>query len=81
MDQINSFLDRYKGLKLKDIELKEFVCALVKKDLGIDLEPKQISRSGFNLKIKVGALEKGEIVLHKKTLLKSLQVFKIKDLI
>lgn len=81
MEKINSFLERYKGVKLKDIELKEFVCTLIKKDLGIDLEPKQISRSNFNLKIKVGALEKGEIILHKKSFLKSLQVFKIKDLI
>ena len=61
--------------------MKEFVCALIKKDLGIELELKQISRSGFNLKIKVGAIEKGEIKLHKKSFLKSLQVFKVKDII
>ncbi|OJI08134.1 MAG: hypothetical protein COX02_02290 [Candidatus Vogelbacteria bacterium CG22_combo_CG10-13_8_21_14_all_37_9] len=81
MDKLDSFLERYKSIKLKDIEVKELFCLIVKNKLNLEIKPKQISLHNFNLKIKTSSIEKSEIILNKKELLKSLINFKIKDLI
>ena len=81
MDKINSFLDKYQNIKLKDFDLKEFFSKLVKEKTGLEIKPKDIRVNNYQLKIISKSLYKNEIILNKRFFLKHLERFKIKDLI
>ena len=52
MELINSFLDRYKGIGIKDLEVKEFICHLIKEKTNIDLTSKMIEKKNNKVFIK-----------------------------
>ncbi|MFA6416248.1 MAG: hypothetical protein WCW56_02040 [Candidatus Paceibacterota bacterium] len=79
MELINSFLDRYKGIGIKDLELKEFICCWIKEKTGIELTVKMIEKKNNKIFIKTKPLNRNEILLYKRDLLKELKPFKIDE--
>jgi hypothetical protein len=77
MKKLDLLLERYKGLKIKDSELKQALIDLIALKTNLTLDPKQIIVNAFQVKIKTTPIEKGEILIHKKVLLKELLKFKI----
>ena len=80
MELINSFLDRYKGIGIKDLEVKEFICHLIKEKTDIDLTSKMIEKKNNKVFIKTSSLNRNEILLYKRYFLKELKQFKIDEI-
>ncbi len=73
MNNLEKYLGKFKVLKPADQEVKEVVIEVVFKRTGIELKPKQLRLSNFDLYLDLKPVERSEIYLKKEAILAELR--------
>jgi hypothetical protein len=73
MQNINSYLDKFKNLAVPNESIRKDVAGIIKNEIGIDLEIKDISIKNMVAYIKGGSAVKSEIFLRKKKILEKIK--------
>lgn len=80
MDNISSFLSKFKSLLNKDVVIKEEVAEAVSRVLKIKLDPSKVKIKDSVAYIQASPLVKNEILINKKDILKDLESSVLKDI-
>lgn len=73
LDHLSDFFKRFKHLTPPDISIRKYVAELVNELTGVAISVEKITVSNGVVYINTSSIVKGEIYLHKETLLKRLK--------
>lgn len=72
MDKLTSFLDKYKNFEPADLVIKNKLISLIKEEVGLIIEKKQIELRSPIIYLKINPIIKTEVLLYEKKILQKL---------